>query len=152
MQPYPQKIETQMRRYYESLSEKDARRYAAIEALKLGHGGRTYICNIFGCNLRTIARGIQELNNQPTLEKDQDRIRKPGGGRKRAIDTIDGINEAFFRAIGYDPAEAMTDNAVKWTHLTRQQIADRLKINDGIKVSVTIIDQLISLHRVRRHP
>ncbi|MFM7715696.1 MAG: hypothetical protein ACKO7A_24225, partial [Microcystis sp.] len=32
-------IETQMQRFYQSLSEKDSRRYAAIEALKLGYGG-----------------------------------------------------------------------------------------------------------------
>ncbi len=31
--------EEQMKSYYESLSEKDRRRYAAIEATKLGYGG-----------------------------------------------------------------------------------------------------------------
>ena len=29
-----------MQRYYQSLSEKDRRRYAAVEALKLGWGGK----------------------------------------------------------------------------------------------------------------
>lgn len=33
--PYPASVEAQMQRYYQSLSEKDRRRYAAIEAVKL---------------------------------------------------------------------------------------------------------------------
>ena len=32
-----------MRDFYDSLSEKDRRRYAAIEAEKLGYGGASYI-------------------------------------------------------------------------------------------------------------
>ena len=43
MQPYPEEIEEQMQWYYQSLSEKDRRRYAAIEAVKLGYGGITYV-------------------------------------------------------------------------------------------------------------
>jgi len=39
---YPPPIEQQMQRYYGSLSEKDRRRYAGIEAAKLGHGGIRY--------------------------------------------------------------------------------------------------------------
>ena len=35
-QPYSSKTESQMRKFYTSLSEKDSRRYAAIEAQKLG--------------------------------------------------------------------------------------------------------------------
>ena len=40
---YSAEIETQMLNFYNSLSEKDRRRYAAIEASKLGYGGDTYI-------------------------------------------------------------------------------------------------------------
>ena len=38
MQPYSHEIEQEMKKYYATLSEKDRRRYAAIEALKLGYG------------------------------------------------------------------------------------------------------------------
>ena len=38
--PYSPDIEQQLRQYYQSLSEKDRRRFAAIEALTLGHGER----------------------------------------------------------------------------------------------------------------
>ena len=50
--PYGTAIEEQMQRYYQSLSEKDRRRYAAIEAVKLGHGGISYINRVLGCSRR----------------------------------------------------------------------------------------------------
>ena len=43
MSVYPPLVEEQMRSFYESLSEKDRRRYAAVEAAKLGRGGITYL-------------------------------------------------------------------------------------------------------------
>lgn len=54
-QPYPAEIEAQMRAFYDSLSEKDRRRYAAVEALKLGHGGLSYIASVFGCDRHPLA-------------------------------------------------------------------------------------------------
>ncbi len=39
LQPYTPEIEEMMQIFYQSLSEKERRRYAAIEALKIGYGG-----------------------------------------------------------------------------------------------------------------
>ena len=50
MIPYAQAIEGHMKLFYESLSEKDRRRYAAVEAEKLGHGGMEYLARLFGCD------------------------------------------------------------------------------------------------------
>jgi hypothetical protein len=68
--------------FYKSLSEKDRRRFAAIEAKRLGHGGMTYIAQVFGCSTKTISRGIDELDS---LDQDPaaGRIRSPGAGRKK---------------------------------------------------------------------
>ena len=41
IQPYSSEIEQRMQQLYQSLSEKDRRRYAAVEALKLGWGGKS---------------------------------------------------------------------------------------------------------------
>jgi hypothetical protein len=38
MGPDPGEIKVKMQRYYKSLSEKDSRIWAAIEALKVGYG------------------------------------------------------------------------------------------------------------------
>ncbi len=122
MQAYLPNLEQQMQRYYQSLSEKDRRRYGAIEALKLGHGGISYISQLFGCHAHTIRRGVQELSDEQAMS-DQ-RIRQPGGGRKRALDEIEGIDEAFFRVIERHTAGSPMNESIKWTYLTRQQLAD----------------------------
>ena len=40
---YSDEVKMTMKRFYGTLSEKDKRRYAAIEAIKLGYGGQKYI-------------------------------------------------------------------------------------------------------------
>ncbi len=61
LKPYGEEIEEQMKNLYQSLSEKDRRRYAAIEAKKLGFGGKSYICRLFGCDECSVKRGLNEL-------------------------------------------------------------------------------------------
>lgn len=70
-----------MKLFYESLSEKDRRRYAAVEAEKLGHGGVGYLAQLFGCDPKTIERGRQDVAALPADEADG-RVRKKGGAQK----------------------------------------------------------------------
>jgi len=49
--------ERDMRNFFATLSEKDQRRYAAIQARQLGFGGMEYIAEVLGCSRRTISRG-----------------------------------------------------------------------------------------------
>ncbi len=62
-----------MCRFYRSLNERDRRRYAAIEAVKLGHGGIEFISNILKCSSKTISRGIHELEVEAELDTEQER-------------------------------------------------------------------------------
>lgn len=75
MVTYPSLVKKRMKSFYRSLNERDRRRYAAIEALKLGHGGIGYISQVLRCDQKTISNGIVELEseNLPT-----DRQRKKG--------------------------------------------------------------------------
>jgi Rhodopirellula transposase DDE domain len=147
MQPYPAEIEAQMQRYYQSLSEKDRRRYAAIEAVKLGYGGQAYIRRLFGCHHETLALGLAELEDETTLE--QERIRQVGGGRKSAFETTTGLDEAFLRVLEQHTAGSPRDETIKWTNLKRHEIAALLKEED-IEVSVTVVDQLLKKHNFRK--
>lgn len=72
----------QMRLFAETLSEKDARRYAALQARQLGHGGIRYVAEVLGCSERTIARGMAELEQLPH-DPAAGRVRRPGAGRKK---------------------------------------------------------------------
>lgn len=74
---YAEQVEVHMRNFYESLSEKDRRRYAAVEAEKLGYGGATYIAELFGCDPKTIQRGVEDVERLPT-DSAAARVRKKG--------------------------------------------------------------------------
>lgn len=67
--PYKKAIEEGMKVFYDSLSEKDRRRYAAIETLKLPHGGRIYISKILGCDVKTIQQGLEDLQSEEEIKK-----------------------------------------------------------------------------------
>ncbi len=74
--------EKRMRDFAQTLSEKDMRRFAAIEAAQRGHGAIVYIAGVLGCSTKTIERGIKELDQ---LQDDPaaGRVRRPGAGRKK---------------------------------------------------------------------
>ena len=59
MSDYPTAVKRQMVRFYVSLNER-RRRYAAVEAQKLGHGGLHFISGLLKCDPKTIAHGIQD--------------------------------------------------------------------------------------------
>jgi len=73
--PYTEEIESSRCLFYRSLSERDRRRYAATEAVKLGHGGILYLSELFGCSERTIRNGLAELDDPLLLP--------PGRSRKK---------------------------------------------------------------------
>ena len=79
---YESYVEERLRGYYQSLSEKDARRFCALEAARLGRGGVRYIAEVLGCATRTITRGAAELELLPE-DPAKGRIRRPGAGRKK---------------------------------------------------------------------
>jgi len=62
---YNQETEATMRSFYESLNEKDRRRYAGLEALKIGHGGLSYVAKVLGCSRRTVSKGASEVVDLP---------------------------------------------------------------------------------------
>ena len=79
--------ETRLRDFAQTLSEKDCRRFAAIEAVQRGYGGIVYIAGVLGCSTKTIERGIKELDH---LQDDPaaGRVRRPGAGRKKRSNPI----------------------------------------------------------------
>ena len=81
-QRYEPHIEERMRAFWETLSERDRRRFAALEAARLGHGGTEYIAEVLECSTRTIERGADELDQLPT-DPATGRVRRPGAGRKK---------------------------------------------------------------------
>jgi len=79
--PYSPDVEAAMQTFFGSLREKDRRRYAAVEAAKLGPGGIPYLARLLGIDPNTIRRGLADLHHLPDLPPE--RVRQPGGGRKK---------------------------------------------------------------------
>ena len=77
MAGYRPEVERHMKSLYDSLSEKDRRRYAAVEAEKLGHGGVQYVAELFGCDPATIRQGHLDVEQLPADEA-AGRVRKKG--------------------------------------------------------------------------
>jgi hypothetical protein len=79
-------VEQKMQRFFGWLSEKDRRRYAAVEAAKLGHGGVESIAQVLACDPKTIRQTIRQ--GLYDLEQAEDaavgRIRKKGGDARCA--------------------------------------------------------------------
>ena len=74
---YPKQVEHHMRAFYDSLSEKDRRRYAAVEAEKLGHGGIQYVAQLFECDPDTVRQGGNDVEQLPQ-DAAARRVRKKG--------------------------------------------------------------------------
>jgi len=69
MNPYPEEVEGRMQIFFKSLSEKDRRRYAAVETLKLSYGAQSYISELFDCDPKTIQQGISDLGDENEVKK-----------------------------------------------------------------------------------
>ncbi len=63
------------------LDEKQRRLYAGLEALKFGPGGERWVAGLLGLHPQTVAKGRRQLVEH---DVEVERIRKQGGGRKRA--------------------------------------------------------------------
>lgn len=150
MQAYDSTTEQMMTKFYGTLSEKDKRRYAAIEAFKLGHGGQVYIAELLGCNRDTILEGIRDLNRLPKKTSYDPRVRQAGGGRKTYEQMHPDIDVCFLHVLQNYTAGDPMDDQVRWTNLTPKEIAVRLADTHQIDVSVTVIKKLLKKHRYGR--
>lgn len=149
MQLYFRFIEEEIKKLYNLLNEGDKRLYAAVEAIKVGHGGISYIAKIVGCNRKTIARGIRELLRLSDEDQMDQRIRQPGGERKPYDATHKDIDGQFLDVLkNYTAGEPMNEK-VKWTNLTPEDIAEKVEAKHGVRVSETVIRQLLVKHDYR---
>jgi hypothetical protein len=140
---YSEETEKQMKEFFDSLNEKDRRRYAAIEAIKLGHGGQKYISSVLGCHFQTVMSGIDEITNG--TETPEDRIRKPGGGKKKIIDIVENIDEVFFEILKDHTVGSPMDKEIKWTNLNCNEISKAFN-SKGMNITPHVVKQLLKKH------
>ena len=165
MEAYSPEKEERMRRFYNSLNEKDRRRFAGFEALQFGHGGRNYIAGVLGCSRNTVSKGALEVSSLPIKQveerirekgkkqskKKKYRIRKKGGGRK-PYDAKMGkeLDEKFLEVLREHTAGDPMDEKVRWTNLTHNEIGQALRLDHDLVVSRTVVRKLLKKHGYRR--
>src|SRR5271165_2490466 len=113
---YPPEVAAQVRAFYTTLSEKDRRRYAAVEAQRLGHGGIEYVAEVLECSRRTIERGLNELAELPH-DPAAGRVRRPGGGRKKKVEAQPQLEQNLKSVLEVHTAGNPDEADVLWTDL-----------------------------------
>jgi hypothetical protein len=132
-----------MKTFYNTLNEKDRRRYEAIEAMKLGHGGQSYISSVLGCHFQTVMAGINEITNG--LKTPDDRIRNPDRGKKKIINTVENIDEVFFDILKDYMDGSPMDKEIRWTNLNFKGISKAFE-SKGMNISPHVVKQLLKKH------
>ncbi|MGI0062379.1 MAG: hypothetical protein ACREBA_08005 [Nitrosotalea sp.] len=69
--------------FFNSLSEKNKRLYAGIEAMRLGYYGVDEVAKKYAIHKHTVRRGQKELLSESLLPTEQ--VRHSGGGRKKKL-------------------------------------------------------------------
>ena len=122
------------------LNERDRRLALATEAKSWGRGGISAVHEATGVSKATIRRGKIELDNEPT-EQPCDRVRAPGGGRKKAevtdpelLNELENLTEPDTRG---DP-----ESPLRWTTKSTRKLAEQLT-EAGHPISHTAVAKLL---------
>ena len=148
---YDSATENRMRIFYCLLAEDSRRRYAAIEAMKIGYGGASYVARVLGCAQSTVHIGIQEIKTLEAKNSDEweppagsGRVRRPGGGRHKKLHGESGeeLVSRFKEVTKSHIAGSPTDHKVTWIGLKPFQIAISMT-QKGCDVSPYIVEQIL---------
>jgi hypothetical protein len=120
------------------LDERQRRLLMGAEARALGHGGIRLVARAAGVREATVSAGVYELESG---EGPLGRVRRPGGGRKRAADTDPGLVPALLALI--EPEERGDPvSPLRWTAKSTRTLAAVLTAQ-GHKVSADTVGDLL---------
>ena len=146
MNAYTPGIERMMKRLFDSLRENDRRRYAAIEATKLGHGGVEYIARLLGCDPKTIRQGRRNWKRGTTWTPDVSEKK----GWPQTVDRHLPDPRGEFPEGASRPHRRRSDASRRQVdNLSRRKIAKRLTAM-GTPVSRNVVSSLLRKHGYRR--
>jgi len=111
-----------------SLTERSRRLWAAAEARSLGRGGVAAVMAATGMSSATLSKGLKELDTEAAgnAAVPYDRVRRAGGGRKRARDKQPGLTKAL-AALVEPTARGDPAHALRWTCKSTANLAAQLR-------------------------
>jgi hypothetical protein len=133
-------IKTRIEAVLPILDERQRRIYLSAEAQSIGWGGKSKIAQLSSVTRRTIAKGDTD---SPIMQDDstKSRIRKKGGGRKRAIELQPEIMKAIEDFVSpHTMGNPM--NPLIWTSKSIRKITTELHIL-GYKVCHEVVRQCL---------
>ena len=108
----------------DDLDERGRRRWAATEAMAIGHGGIVAVSKATGLSDRTVRNGIQELRSPSSLTAS--RQRRAGGGRKRLESHDPHLHQAVERLV--EPTErGDPQSPLRWTCKSLRNLQTELR-------------------------
>ena len=141
--PYDPKTERLMKQYFSRLPEKERRQYAAIEAQKLGFGGKMYISKLMPINRHALNKGIRELLDEDIYNQiPKGKQRRAGGGRKKNCNNPD-TKTLLINYINSIKAGSPTDERVFWVCQKPKEIAQKFAQSNQLKVSHGTVKRLL---------
>ena len=103
-----------LRSFFSSIKDKLPERYQRLVAVSMaeaiGHGGIKFVAEISSSSRSTIIRGMRQRDELA----DASRQRRPGGGRKKAVDAQQGADEAL-EALISPYTRGNPENPLRWT-------------------------------------
>ncbi len=123
-----------------AVDERVRRLILGAEAVTAGPGGQALVARATGASPATIRRGVAELAD-PHARAPQGRVRRPGGGRKRAIDLDPGLRDALDRLV--EPTtRGDPERPLRWTTLSLRTLAAELH-RQGHAISHRVVGELL---------
>lgn len=117
---------------------------AAAESVAIGYGGVSLVARATGVSRRAITEGMRELSQQKVSRESssaQPRIRRKGGGRKRAVDKDPALRENLDRLV--EPAtRGDPESPLRWTCRSVRKLAEELR-REGHAVSYQTVAELL---------
>ena len=123
-----------------AVDERVRRLILGAEAVVAGPGGQAAVARVTGASPATIRRGIAELGD-PDRRPAQGRVRRPGGGRKRAVELDPGLQDALDRLV--EPTTRGDPmSPLRWTCKSLRNLAAELR-RQGHAVSHRVVGELL---------
>ena len=121
------------------LNERTLRLFAAAEAKYLGRGGISLVARAIEVSRDRISRGLQDLETEKKLEPD--RIRRPGGGRKKQVAENPALRKDLEQLISpYTRGDP--ESPLRWTCKSVRKLAVELN-RKGHQVSHSSVASLL---------
>lgn len=142
--PVVEQIETKYSHLTPFLNERTRRLWAATEALALGYGGILAVHRATGISQNTIRTGLRELKSKAVNPTAPERIRQPGGGRKRVEEREPSILEALDRLV--EPSSrGEPECPLRWTCKSVNQLAYALQEQGYAVCAMTVYTLLVEM-------